>query len=118
MILVDTSVWIDHLRRGSPRLVQLLEAEQVLCHPFIVGGLACGNLRHRAEVISLLSKLPVATIATHQEALTFLEGRRLKGRGLGYVDLHLLASSSLDGVALWTLDKPLAQIATSLGLDA
>ena len=118
MILVDTSVWIDHLRWGSPRLVQLLEAEQVLCHPFIVGGLACGNLRHRTEVISLLSELPVATIAMHEEALTFLEARRLKGRGLGYVDLHLLASSSLDRVALWTLDKPLALIAASLGLDA
>jgi predicted nucleic acid-binding protein len=118
VILVDTSVWIDHFRRRNSRLSQLLETEEVLCHDYIVGELACGNLRHRSEVIPLLEKLPAASTATHQEALTFLNARRLTGRGIGYVDLHLLASASLDRVSLWTLDKPLARIAASLRLDA
>jgi predicted nucleic acid-binding protein len=118
VILVDTSVWIDHFRKGNSRLAQLLETDEVLCHHFIVGELACGNLRHRNEVIPLLEKLPAASTATHQEALTFLNARRLMGGGIGYVDLHLLASASLDRVLLWTLDKPLARIAASLRLDA
>lgn len=116
MILVDTSVWVDHLRRGNTRLAQLLEADEVLCHPFVVGELACGNLKNRREVISLLDELPEATAATHQEALAFLDARRLMGRGLGYVDLHLLASAALDQTSLWTLDKRLGRVAGSLGL--
>jgi predicted nucleic acid-binding protein len=118
VILVDTSVWIDHFRRRNSRLSQLLETEEVLCHDYIVGELACGNLRHRSEVIPLLEKLPAASTATHQEALAFLDARGLMGRRIGYVDLHLLASASLDRVSLWTLDKPLARIAASLRLDA
>jgi predicted nucleic acid-binding protein len=118
MILVDTSVWIDHFRRGNTRLAGLLESEDVACHPFIVGELACGNLRNRDDVISLLNELPVASPATHEEALTFLAARRLMGRGLGYVDLHLLASAALDHASLWTLDKRLGRIAESLGIGA
>ena len=118
MILIDTSVWIDHFRRENMRLVQLLEAKQVLCHHFIVGELASGHLRNRGEIIALLEKLPSASAATHQEAMAFLEARRLSGRGIGYVDLHLLASAALDRVPLWALDKTLMRVAASLGLDA
>lgn len=116
MILVDTSVWVDHFRRGNDGLVRALEAGTVLGHPFVVGELACGSLRNRLGLLTLLTELPAATVGTHLEVMTFLEARRLMGRGLGYVDLHLLASASLDGVKLWTLDKRLAQAARALGV--
>ncbi len=116
MILVDTSIWVDYLRKRNSRLAELLNAGEVLRHPFVVGELACGNLRNRDEVISLLTELPAATVATHHETLAFLETRRLMGRGLGYVDLHLLASAALDRATLWTLDKRQDRLAESLGL--
>lgn len=116
MILVDTSVWVDHLRRGNARLVELLQAGIVAGHPFVVGELACGSLSNRKEVLSLLDELPGATSATHAEVMAFIEARRLMGSGLGYVDVHLLASASLDGIELWTLDKTLARSAARLGL--
>jgi predicted nucleic acid-binding protein len=117
MILVDTSVWIDHLRQGEPGLVQRLEAGEVLGHPFVVGELACGNLKNRAEFLSLLRALPQAPVATEQEALAFIDGRVLMGRGIGYLDVHLLASVALAGGAtLWTRDKRLATVAGELGL--
>jgi predicted nucleic acid-binding protein len=117
MILADTSVWIDHLRQGDPSLVAALEAGRVLMHPFIVGELACGTLRRRAEVLMLLRQLPPAPVATDDEALEFIERRSLMGRGLGYVDVHLLASVVLAGGArLWTRDKRLAAVASALTL--
>lgn len=118
MILVDTSVWIDHLRRGNDRLAALLSNDTVCCHPAVIGELACGSLRARHEVLTLLAELPEATVATHGEALAFLEAHRLMGKGLGYVDLHLLSSAALDRTRVWTLDKPLARVAASLGVAA
>lgn len=114
MILVDTSVWIDHLRRGNDRLATLLEAGEVLGHPFVTGELACGSLRNRREILSLLDALPQAVTAEHSEVLRFVESHRLMGRGLGYVDVHLLASVMLDGATIWTLDRRLAEMAGRL----
>lgn len=114
MILVDTSVWIHHLRSGSERLRSLLDVEQVFCHPFVVGELACGTLRNRQEVLTLVRALPQARVAEHEEVLHLLEGRRLYGRGLGWIDAHLLASALLTGCTLWTLDEPLRRAAAAL----
>ena len=116
MILVDTSVWIEHLRAGSNRLRALLFDEQVLCHPFIVGELACGALQKRSDILSMLKALPEAHLVEHQEVLSFLEARRLYGRGIGWVDAHLLASTLLTGCTLWTLDKPLRKAAAALNV--
>ena len=117
MILVDTSIWIDHLRRGNPALVAALEAGQVLMHPFVLGELACGTLTNRAEVLALLGKLPAAPAAIESEALGFIERHSLMGRGIGYVDVHLLAATALAGSAhLWTKDKRLAATAADLQL--
>ena len=117
MILVDTSVWVDHLREGAPALAAALEQGSALMHPFVLGELACGNLKNRAAVLRLLGKLPAAPIATDREALDYIERRALMGRGLGYVDVHLLASVDLAGTGrLWTRDKRLAAVATGLKL--
>ena len=117
MILVDASVWIDHLRRNNPALVAELEAGQVLMHPFILGELARGTLANCAEVLALLGKLPAAPVATEDEALTYIERRSPMGRGIGYIDVHLLAATALDGGAsLWTKDKRLAATAAELQL--
>jgi hypothetical protein len=116
VILVDTSVWVDHLRSGEPALVALLGTGRVLTHPFIIGELACGNLRNRVEVLSRLRGLPGALAVTDEEALFFIDRHRLMGRGIGYVDVHLLAAVTLLGDArLWTRDKRLAAIASALG---
>ncbi|MGH8653249.1 MAG: type II toxin-antitoxin system VapC family toxin [Gammaproteobacteria bacterium] len=118
MILVDTSVWIDHLRKPEPHLIAALEAGQVLMHPFVVGELACGNLNNRVELLSLLHDLPPAPVATDAEALGFIDRRELMGRGIGYLDVHLLASVALAGTTrLWTRDKRLAAIAEGLQLN-
>ena len=117
MILVDTSVWIEHFRRNEPRLVEALNLEEVLVHPFVAGELACGNLRNRSEILHYLGHLPSAPSATHVEVLDFIERRSLSGRGIGYVDVHLLASTALHGSAgLWTRDERLAGVARALGL--
>ena len=117
MILVDTSVWIDHLRSGDRGLERLLDASTVLVHPFVEGELACGNLRNRAAVLDLLGRLPAAPVAGHREVLAFIEYRALMGSGVGYVDAHLLASVALEGTArLWTRDRRLAAVAESLDL--
>lgn len=115
MILADTSVWVDHLRRGLPRLVELLEAGEVLCHPFVIGELACGNLENRRTILALLGKLPPATVAGHDEVLALIDVRRLSGRGIGWVDAHLLASTALTHCELWTRDKRLGAVAQELG---
>lgn len=117
MILVDSTIWIDHLRRGDGDLVQLLNEAMVLMHPFIRGELACGNLRQRAEILALLEKLPQIQVATDNEVLFFIEEHSLMGAGIGYVDAHLLAAVSLEGDArLWTRDKRLLAVAAALGL--
>lgn len=115
MILVDTSVWVDHLRRGDTRLRALLENARVLAHPFVVGEIACGTLSDRALVLELLRDLPMASVAEPEEVLAFLDRHRIHGNGLGYVDVHLLASVALTpGSKLWTRDKRLHGIAASL----
>ena len=115
MILVDTSVWIDHLRRGSSALGEALEREEVMTHPFVIGELACGNLKNRREVLDLLAALPSTVVASDEETLHFIEQRRLMGRGLGWVDVHLLASVMMTEAAqLWTRDKRLGAIAAEL----
>jgi hypothetical protein len=114
MILVDTSVWIEHLRKGSPRLRALLYENKVLNHPFVVGELACGNIRNRAEILGLLQTLPAARVASHEEVLSFVESQRLHGRGLGWIDVHLLASALLSASMLWSLDKEVVRVATGL----
>ena len=117
MILVDTSVWIDHLRVGEEGLVALLNSSRVMVHPFVVGELACGNLRNRAEVLTLLKELPRAPVATDEEVLFFIERHALMGRGIGYVDAHLLAAVLLADVArLWTRDKRLLAVSKFLNI--
>ena len=117
MILVDTSVWVDHLRRHDETLAQALEAGEVLVHPFVIGELACGHLQHRGELLALLAALPRAPVATQAEALAYIERHSLSGRGMGFLDVHLLAAASLAGDArLWTRDKRLAAVAENLSL--
>jgi predicted nucleic acid-binding protein len=116
MILVDTSVWIEHLRTGNNRLKSLLFDEQVLCHPFVIGELACGMLQNREEILTMLKALPEAHLLEHEEVMGFLEARRLYGRRVGWVDAHLLASTLLTRCALWTFDKPLRKAALALNV--
>lgn len=117
MILVDSSVWVAHLRTNESALVELLNTGRVLSHPFVIGELACGNLKNRKAVLSLLQNLPAAPVATDEEALFFIENHGLMGRGIGYVDTHLLASVSLAGTGLlWTRDKRLNAVAGSMRL--
>jgi len=116
VILVDTSVWVDHLRSNDAALVRALEAGIVVTHPFVVGELACGNLRNRGEVLRLLQDLPAAPEAANAEVLAFIEARSLMGRGIGYVDVHLLASAALGDHLLWTRDTRLAGVAGGLQL--
>jgi len=119
MILVDTSVWVDHLRHGNTRLAALLEATEVATHPFVIGELACGHLVNRAEILSLLQNLPRLPQAKDAEVLYFIEQQHLMGRGIGYVDAHLLATTTLAGKSqLFTLDRRLAQLASDMGMVA
>ena len=114
MVLVDTSVWISHLREGNNELVSLLNNGEVLCHPFIVGEIACGNLKNRTEIIRLLKSLSGAIVAEAEEILQFIEYNELMGKGLGYIDIHLLASAMLMDARLWTLDRRLDNIARKI----
>lgn len=118
MILVDTSPWVDHLRRGNQRLAALLDDGEVVCHRFVIGELAVGNLANRAAILEYLSNLPAAPVAEHDEVLALVERRRLVGAGIGWVDAHMLASSLLARVTLWTLDQPLSKQARRLGVAA
>jgi len=116
MVLVDTSVWVLHLREGDIGLERLLNSGEVVCHPFIVGELACGNLKNRIEILSLLQALPTAIEAEHQDVMQFIENHQLMGKGLGYIDMHLLASALLSEVSIWTIDKRLRDISIELGI--
>ena len=116
MILVDTSVWIDHLRLGDPELASALQSCEVLCHPHVVGELACGNLRARDKVITLLQALPVSPVVSDKESLCFIDNYSLMARGIGYIDVQLLASARLAGAHLWTRDKRLQTVTLELGL--
>ncbi len=116
MILVDTSVWIEHLRAGSPGLARLLERGLVLAHPAVIGELACGNLKNRDRVLADLAALPRAVEATHEEALRLVEDRKLWGAGLGWIDAHLLASALLTDCGFWTLDRKLERAASGAGI--
>ena len=116
MILVDTSVWVDHLRRGDARLARLLERGAVVMHPFVIGEIACGSLADRQSTLELLQDLPMAGVAESDEILGFIERQNLDGKGIGYVDVHLLASVALThGAQLWTRDKRLSAAADELG---
>jgi len=110
VILADTSVWVSHLREGNADLVALLVDAEVACHPFIIGELACGNLKNRTEILQLLHLLPSIPPAEHREVLHFIELNRLMGKGLGYVDVHLAAAATLSAVPIWTLDKHFYEI--------
>ena len=117
MILVDTSVWIEHLRVGRRDLQESLEEGRVCCHPFVVGELACGAMPRRHEFLEDLVDLPMLGVAEHGEAMRLLEAHRLVGSGLGWIDVHLLASALLANVGLWTLDRRLASVARRAGVS-
>jgi hypothetical protein len=116
MVIVDTSIWVTHLRQGNRPLEKLLLDGEVMCHPFIIGELACGNLKNRNEIISLLQSLPMAPTIEFDEFLFFIDRNHLMGKGVGLVDVHLLASAQLSGVPLWTADKRLKSAADQLAL--
>ena len=119
MILADTSVWVDHLRRRNPGFARLLEAGEILGHPFVIGELALGHLRPRDLILRDLQDLPQSVVASHQETLHFINEHKLFGRGIGYIDAHLLAATRLtEGAAFWTRDKQLRQVADQLKLTA
>ena len=115
-MLVDTSIWIEHLRRNSHALAGALESGLVWCHPMIIGELACGSLGNRAEILDSLQSLPQGRVATDDEVMALIETRRLHGRGLGWVDMHLVASALLSHVMLWTRDARLGRVAGELGV--
>lgn len=117
MVLADTSVWVSHFRMGEPGLRALLEEGKVVSHPFIIGELACGNIANRKEILGLLQSLPQALVADHEEVMSFLELHGLMGIGLGYIDVHLLASARLTLAPLWTLDAKLRAVAEKLGIS-
>jgi predicted nucleic acid-binding protein len=114
VVIVDTSIWVTHLRRGSRHLEDLLLDAKVVCHPLVVGELACGNLKNRDEFLSLLQSLPMAPTVVLDELLYFIERHRLMGKGIGFVDANLLASARLSGILLWTSDRRLGSAATEL----
>jgi predicted nucleic acid-binding protein len=116
MVLVDTSVWVAHLRHGKVGLELLLNEGLVVCHPFVIGELACGNLKNRSEILMHLQNLSQAILAQNEEVLHLIDSYSLMGKGLGYLDMHLLASARLTRVPLWTLDKKLNQVAANLEL--
>ena len=117
-VLADTSVWIDHWRRRNPKLARLLDGSAVVIHPFVLGEIALGHVTPRAEVLADLGTLESPRVAEHHEVLALIERSRLWGRGIGWVDAHLLASVLLDRIRLWTLDARLARVARELGVAA
>ncbi len=117
MVLVDTSIWISHFRETSSHLSKLLLDEAVACHPFIIGELACGNIKNRKEILILLKALPQVQVAEENEILQFIEHKKLMGLGIGLIDVHLLASSLLTSLPLWTTDKRLRTTASKLNIS-
>jgi len=117
MVLVDTSVWVSHLRDGSVGLEKLLNDGEVVCHPFIVGELACGNLKNRHEILAFLQSLPMTILAEDGEVLKFIENHQLMGKGLGYIDVRLIAAAVLTDVPIWTFDKTLEKITKKIGIN-
>ena len=117
MVLVDTSIWVSHLRNGNRQLEELLMDAQVICHPFIIGELACGNINNRDEILSLLKSLPLAPVLEFDEFLFFIDENHLMRIGIGFVDVHILASAKLSGTLLWTADKKLNSAAIKLSLN-
>ena len=116
MVLVDTSVWVEHFRQTNKELSELLRQIQAITHPFVVGELACGNLKNRKQILSLFADLPQAEIAEHEEVLSLVENKGLMGHGIGWIDAHLLASALLSGTPLWTKDKKLRSLSAALGV--
>ena len=116
-ILADTSVWIKHLREGDQNLIQLLEQGLVACHPFIIGEIACGGIKNRSEIISLLNDLPSTDILDHSEIMEFIENRKIMNKGIGYIDVHLLGSALVSETPLWTFDRVLRKIAVQLSIE-
>lgn len=117
MIVVDTTVWVDHLRAGDAKLAGLLDAGAVLMHPFVIGEIALGHLNPRGTILHMLSQLPAIATVTDAEALAYIERKNLVARGIGYIDVHLLAAVQLTaGTTLWTRDKRLRAVAEGLGL--
>ena len=118
MILVDSSVWMDHFRKPSMRLAALLDAEEICCHPFVIGEVACGNLKNRREIIALLHALPGVHTTDDDEILFFIERHGLNGRGVGLIDVHLLASCLMDHCYIWTADKRLHTVAKAMQIES
>ena len=117
MVLVDTSIWVAHLRKGNRQLEQLLMDTEVICHPFIIGELACGAIKNRKEILSLLKSLPSAPVFEFDELMFFIDENQMMGIGIGFVDVHLLGSAQLSGTFLWTADKKLNSAAIKLSLN-
>ncbi len=116
MVLVDTSVWINHLRNNDRQLEKLLFSGSVVCHPHIIGELACGNIQNRQEIVSLLQALPQTSLIDFEEFLYFIEQNQLHSKGVGLVNIHLLASTKLEQIPLWTADKRLQSASAELNL--
>lgn len=116
MILVDTSIWVDHLRKGNQHLEKLLLDAEVVCHPFVIGELACGNIKNRSEILTLIQSLPVIPTIDLDEYLYFIDQNSLYGSGIGFADIHLLASARLLDIPIWTADKRLREVAVALKL--
>lgn len=117
MVLIDTSVWVSFLREGNVELGNLLNDGEVICHPFIIGELACGNLKNREEILTLLKLLPQINMVDHGDALYFIDSNYAMGKGLGYIDIHLAASSLISGIPIWTLDKNLERFTKGLKIN-
>jgi predicted nucleic acid-binding protein len=117
MVLVDTSIWVAHLRKGNRQLELMLMDAEVICHPFIIGELACGNIKNRNEILSLLKSLPSAPVLEFDELMFFIDENQMMGIGIGFLDVHLLASARIAGTSLWTADKKLKSAANKLSLN-
>jgi len=117
MILVDTNVWVNHFNDTDAELVTNLNIGSVACHPYIIGEIACGKLQKRKQILNLFESLPSAPVLEPEEIVAFIEARKLMGKGLGYVDMHLLASTVLAGLKLWTEDRKLKREAEILGVS-
>ena len=116
-VLVDTSIWVNHFRSGNSHLQDLLDNTEVVCHPLVIGELACGNLKKRKEILALLAALPMAPEVDHEEALEFTEINKLMGKGIGFIDVMLLASSRLSALPIWTNDSKLKEAAQKLNIS-